>query len=88
MKIVLKLAISLTHKKISWLPIYIIRSQEKNLNLNRDLNLGPPDLLPGALPLEPQVVERWARNPEALIPVQVQIFLLRSDNVNFRRHKL
>ena len=44
--------------------IYIIRSQEKNVNLNRDSNLGPPE------------------------EVQVQIFLLRSDNVNFPRHKL
>ena len=30
----------------------LIRSQEKNSNLNRDSNLGPPDLKPGALPLE------------------------------------
>ena len=41
-----------------------ISSQEKNSNLNRDSNLGPP------------------------VQVQVRIFLLRSDNVNFPRHKL
>ena len=35
-----------------------------------------------------QVAERRARNPEVRIPVLVQIFLLRSDNVNFPRHKL
>ena len=37
--------------------------QEKNLNLNRDSNLGPPQ-------------------------VQDQIFLLKSDNLHFPRHKL
>ena len=31
---------------------FIIRSQEKNLNLNRDSNLGPPDFYPSALPFE------------------------------------
>ena len=29
----------------------IIRFQEKNSNLNRDSNLGSPDLMPGALSL-------------------------------------
>ena len=28
-----------------------------------------------------QVIERRARDPEVRIPVQVQIFLLRSDNI-------
>ena len=32
--------------------IQLIRSQEKNLNQNRDSNLGPPDFQPGAPPLE------------------------------------
>ena len=32
--------------------IYIIGSQEKNLDQNRDSNLGPPDCWPGALPLQ------------------------------------
>ena len=35
-----------------------------------------------------QVVERRDRIPEVRIPVQVRIFLLRSDNVNFPKHKL
>ena len=30
-----------------------VRSQEKNSNLNRDSNSGPPDLYPGALSIEP-----------------------------------
>ena len=53
-----KIRYSSTRKARFWMIQYyiqnymIIRSQEKNLNQNRDSNLGPPDFYPGALPLE------------------------------------
>ena len=86
--------------------IYIIRSQEKNLNQNRDSNLGPPvnkmtDSVMTAPPGKSGIYlkrEIWTwpgmrtgleiRRSEVRIPVLDQIFLLRSYNVNFPRHKL
>ena len=47
-----------------------LRFQEKNLNLNRHSNLGSPDHYPGAW------LVIW--RSEVRIPVQVQIFLLKS----------
>ena len=41
-----------THSLSALGNFYIIRSQEKNLNLNRDSYLGPPDVLPGALRID------------------------------------
>ena len=74
--------------KISPIMHINIRSQDKNLYQNRDSNLGPPDSSPALYHLSYPGSYAWFRRSKDRIPVLVQIFLLRSYNVNFPRHKL
>ena len=67
------------------LEIYIIRFQEKNLNLNRDRMLLQEERLRvnWQLNQDSSMVERQARDLVVRVrdPVQVQILLLKSENL-------